>query len=71
MVLAGDDFWYDNYGLWPWQAKPRPTMSMYAVAFTGNTARLISFRSPQNCIILSFFKSYTQVDKAVRLCVSI
>ena len=17
-------FWYDNYGLWPWQAKPRP-----------------------------------------------
>ena len=23
MVLAGVDFWYDNYGLWPWQAKPR------------------------------------------------
>ena len=24
MVLAGVDFWYDNYGLWPWQTKPRP-----------------------------------------------
>ena len=24
MVLSGVDFWYDNYGLWPWQAKPRP-----------------------------------------------
>ena len=24
MVLAGVNFWYDNYGLWPWQAKPRP-----------------------------------------------
>ena len=22
MVLAGVDFWYDNYGLWSWQAKP-------------------------------------------------
>ena len=24
IVLAGVDFGYDNYGLWPWQAKPRP-----------------------------------------------
>ena len=24
MVLAGVEFWYDNYGLWPWQAQPRP-----------------------------------------------
>ena len=24
MVLAGVDFCYENYGLWPWQAKPRP-----------------------------------------------
>ena len=24
MVLTGVDFWYDNYSLWPWQAKPRP-----------------------------------------------
>ena len=24
-VLARVDFfWFDNYGLWPWQAKPRP-----------------------------------------------
>ena len=26
-VLARADFWYDNYGLWPWQAKPRPKMN--------------------------------------------
>ena len=23
IVLAEVNFWYDNYGLWPWQAKPR------------------------------------------------
>ena len=22
--FRGLSFWYDNYGLWPWQAKPRP-----------------------------------------------
>ena len=26
-VLAGLIFWYDNYGLWPWQAKLRPIIS--------------------------------------------
>ena len=24
MFWQGLSFWYDNYGLWPWQAKPRP-----------------------------------------------
>ena len=24
MFWQGLIFWYDNYGLWPWQAKPRP-----------------------------------------------
>ena len=26
MGLAGVDFWYDNYGLWAWQIKPRPAI---------------------------------------------
>ena len=26
MVLAGVEFWFDNYYLWPWQAKSRPKM---------------------------------------------
>ena len=25
MFWQGLILWYDNYGLWPWQAKPRPT----------------------------------------------
>ena len=29
-VLARVDFWYDNYGLWPWQAKPRPKITNMA-----------------------------------------
>ena len=24
MFWQGLILWYDNYGLWPWQAKPRP-----------------------------------------------
>ena len=28
MLWQGLIFWYDNYGLWPWQAKPRPKMNM-------------------------------------------
>ena len=26
MVLAGVEFWYDNYGILAWQAKPRQTI---------------------------------------------
>ena len=44
MVLAGVDFWYDNYGLWPWQAKPRPKTDSVTLSardsrnpITGNT----------------------------------
>ena len=34
MVLAGVDFWYDNYGLWPWQAKPRPKTKIMIIIIT-------------------------------------
>ena len=34
MVLAGVDFWYNNYGLWPWQAKPRPKMNIHILLIT-------------------------------------
>ena len=34
MVLAGVDFWFNNYGFWPWQAKPRPKMAKSVQAKT-------------------------------------
>ena len=29
MFWQGLIFWYDNYGLWPWQAKPRPKRTRF------------------------------------------
>ena len=34
MVLAGVDFWYDNYGLWAWQAKNEMSQLELEIAFT-------------------------------------
>ena len=28
MFWQGLILWYDNYGLWPWQAKPRPIIQI-------------------------------------------
>ena len=33
MFWQGLILWYDNYGLWPWQAKPRPKRGLGSVDF--------------------------------------
>ena len=55
MVLAGVDFWYDSYGLWPWQAKPRPkTIPCYLVLVS---ARFVPFLAAfPGSILTKFFR---------------
>ena len=52
MVVAGVDFWYDNYGLRPWQAKPKPKTLIHSRSVYSQT-RLADFgyipeRKPKN-----------------------
>ena len=54
MVLAGVDFWYDNYGLWPWQAKPRPkTIAFIHLSEMANPIKSINAFYPNYWTLIS------------------
>ena len=55
MVSTGVDFWYDNYGLWPWQAKPRPQTTkgpaqkgMFSYMVSSVSRKRLPFKSISN-----------------------